>query len=664
VSGHARERAAWFVAALAGVTLAMAPAGALPGPLAALVLTLTLGIVPGSLLVRTLAPGEASDARAAMALLLSPCLSGVSMTLLRLASVGAAPAARALALALALFSAWEALRPRRRDAAAASDRGVWVLALSVGAALVLAHVLLPALSARSDGSFHAGVVWAAARALPPEDPFFAGLTLRYFWGLHAWAATWVVLAPGLGAYTPLVVTSALAAVCALLAVGVLARSLGASPRTRLLAQVLALVGTTPFAWLVLAARATSGEVRGSAELARSLAHGADEALRSLDPGLLHPSLVLPLDKFVVLTPFAWGLAGAAVMALAISRAFGGRGAEGWRAYLGLALVVATVLFAHPVAGLALAAAALGGAAWAAFSIPEARRALPGIALALGCGLAVMAPYLHALANVATPGSTGSSGATLAWGLTLDTRGLVSALLAGAFLLPPLLWPGGAPNGREPGRLAVAGMLVALVVPACLLRLPGDNQSKFLNLAFLLASAPTSLVWARASRTPARRPAVVALLTVALAPTLAAMLWAYAHESGSSADAPSRPPGGIVSAVRQLVPARAVLVDATQDTTRGAAPALPGETGHALLWSGGFMARKWGYGEEPLRLHRAAAEALARGQWPPADGGRWLRALNPDLWMILPDDTTRAATFEERVVARADGVRLVAVSGLL
>jgi hypothetical protein len=650
MSGHARERAAWFVAALASVTAGMAPAGALPGPLAALVLTLSLGIVPGALLVRALAPDEAGDARAATALLLSPCLGGGGMVLLRLAGVGVAPATRALALALALASAWKALRPGGRVAAAASDRGVWLLAVAAGAGLALAHTLSPALSARSDGSFHAGVVWAAARALPPEDPFFAGLTLRYFWGLHAWAAGWVAVAPALGAYAPLVVSNALAAVSALLAVGALARGLGATPRTRWLAQALALAGTAPFVWLVLAARAGSGAVRGGAEVAGALGHGADAALRALDPGLLHPSLVIPLDKFVVLTPFAWGLAGAAVLALALVRALA---EPGWRASLGLALVVAATVFVHPVAGLALAVAALAGAAWTAFAYPLTRRGLPGLALSLGFGLAAMVPYLRAISG----GPTARSGAALAWRLGFDPRGFASVLVAGAFLMPQALWPDSARRTREPGRSAVTGMLVTLVLATCLLRVPGDNQSKFLNLAFLLASAPAALAWARAAASTRTRAAVGALLAAAFVPTLAAVVWSYAHESGSSTDAPSRPPNGIVSAVRQLVPSDAVLVDATLDITRGAAPALPGETGRTLLWSGGFMARKWGYAAQALDLREAAASALGRGRTPVGPESAFLRSLERQVWVIASDDSARAANSNFQVAARTDGVVL-------
>jgi hypothetical protein len=282
-----------------------------------------------------------------------------------------------------------------------------------------------------------------------------------------------------------------------------------------------------------------------------------------------------------------------------------------------------------------------------------RRALPGIALAVLCGVAATVPYLRTISG----GGAGSSGVALAWRLGFDLRGFASVLFAGAFLLPQALWPDAAPGARASGRLVVSGMLVALVTAACVLRFPGDNQSKFLNLAFLLASAPASLAWARVASTLARRAAVAALFTVALAPTLAAVLWAYAHESGSSTDAPSRPPDGIVSAVRQLVPADAVLVDATQDMTRGAAPALPGETGRALLWSGGFMARKWGYDVWALTLRETSASALGRGRTPSAPEDAFLRSLRREAWVIAFDDSARAANPKFQVVARADGVVL-------
>ena len=125
-----------------------------------------------------------------------------------------------------------------------------------------------------------------------------------------------------------------------------------------------------------------------------------------------------------------------MLALAVVRAIE---TPGWRAGVGLALAIAAVLFVHPVAGVALGVAAIAGAVWAAVAVPESRRALASSTAAVVCGAALMAPYLVAVAGGGAGG--GASGA-LAWGLAADARGFVSALVAGAFLILPLLWRGG------------------------------------------------------------------------------------------------------------------------------------------------------------------------------------------------------------------------------
>src|SRR6185503_5572933 len=87
----------------------------------------------------------------------------------------------------------------------------------------------PALLQRADGWFHAAVtLQVAQRGLPPEDPFFAGLRLLYFWGTHAWAALWLTLAPRIPVWAPLAALQIAAALACPLAVGVLASRLGAS----------------------------------------------------------------------------------------------------------------------------------------------------------------------------------------------------------------------------------------------------------------------------------------------------------------------------------------------------------------------------------------------------------------------------------------------------
>jgi len=647
MSGHAMARAAWFACASAAALAAVRP-GVFGGPFAWLLAASALALVPGAWLARRLAP-SGSGPRAALALLLAPAVCGAVLTLARLAGLGLLDSARSLAAVSALLAAWEALHPSGQGRGPVERPLALVFAIATAATIAAVHVLHPVLSARSDGAFHAGVAWAAVRQLPPEDPFFAGLPLRYFWGLHAWAAGWLALAPRLGAYAPLLWANVTAALAALLAVAALARQLGAGPRAAVLAQGLALAGAAPFAWLVLAGRASSGDVRGVAEWRAALEHGADHALRALDPGWLHPSLVLPLDKFVVLTPFAWALAGMALAALALADTLA---RSDTRAAARLGVIVAATGFLHPVGGLAIAGAVLAGAAVSATRSREARAGSLQALAAVAVALLALAPYFASIA----PGGADNDASAVSPRLAVNASGLASALVAGAWLLPPAWLVLARRERGDAFRPALLAMLAALVTPACLLRIGGDNQSKFLNLAFLLASAPAAVAWSTAPRR-ARATALV-LLAVSALPTLACMGWAYAHQSTSSDDAPSRPDAAIVSAVSDLSPRDAVLVDATQDSTRGAAPALAGETGRALLWSGAFMAHKWGHPADALALRAAAAAALAAGQWPEGAPGALLDSLHREVWIVLPDDSAHLAGPEERVVARAANTRLV------
>jgi len=118
---------------------------------------------------------------------------------------------------------------------------------------------------------------------------------------------------------------------------------------------------------------------------------------------------------------------------------------------------------------------------------------------------------------------------------------------------------------------------------------------------------------------------------------------------------------MMAAIRKLSPPDAVVVDATQDTTRGAAPALPGETGRALLWSGSFMASKWGHAGEALSLRERLAAELSTGAWPAEAGAPSPRDLTPGrpLWIVIRDDS--ALAFDRwpwKRIAHADGYALM------
>src|SRR5439155_1768189 len=171
----------------------------------------------------------------------------------------------------------------------------------------------------------------------------------------------------------------------------LARRLGGGRPAVALAMGLALAGSAPFAWLGIAARALAGEVRGLDELRRLVTGGVDGALRAMSTGLLHPSLVLPADKFVVLGSFGAGLALAALWAGALVRLLT-PGAAALRDALALGLITAAALFLHPIAGLALA---VGGAAAATVAERGRARTLL-IVLGVVAPVLALAPYVFGL----------------------------------------------------------------------------------------------------------------------------------------------------------------------------------------------------------------------------------------------------------------------------
>ncbi|MEY4374300.1 MAG: hypothetical protein RL760_466, partial [Candidatus Eisenbacteria bacterium] len=83
----------------------------------------------------------------------------------------------------------------------------------------------------------------------------------------------------------------------------------------------------------------------------------------------------------------------------------------------------------------------------------------------------------------------------------------------------------------------------------------------------------------------------------------------------------------------------------------------GATGRVMLWSGAFMAGKWGHPHAALEARAAAATALAEGRWPEGPAGELLDALAREVWVIVPDDAVHSEVAAD-VVARADGRLLV------
>jgi len=638
--------------ALLAVVLALPPAG--PPGLRALGLALVLGVLPGWIVARHALPGWSAAGRAMLAVTLSPFLTAAPAALMVGAGVSVATAARIVTLAVAVLAAWEAWRwragfarrgttPAPGERAERSDPTPWRVAASGVAAVLAFHLANPALARRSDAGFHAAVTLAVARAgVPPEDPYFAGLRLLYFWGSHVWAALWLGLAPGLAVWTPLFCLNLLATCGALLGVCLLARRLGGAPRTQWLAAALAAFGSAPFAWVWDAIRALSGEVRGVGELRRLLTHGVDPALGSMSFGLLQPSLVFAADKFMVVTPFSLGLALLPVFALCLAEVRGipeparpgarGAAAQGspGGAAVTLGLVIGAALFVHPVVGMTLlgcgVAVALVGPPGPLLPTSGGR---PGsnpaaLVLALALPALALAPYLAAITAERRTG----------WALAPSWQALYSWLAGGALVVPAgMVW-------LWRGRSATARLLLtpalALTLGGLFGRLAGGNQSKLLSLLFLLLSAPAAIAWlALHDRLEARaRAALAAALALAALPTAGLCAWAYgAERCQAPRDHHAPAPDALASLAwaRAALPADAVLVGPAVE--EGEATTLAVEARRPLLWGSATMAAKWGHAPEALALRRRAAEAIAAGAaLSPADA-RFARGLGREIVVV-------------------------------
>lgn len=605
-----------------------------------------LGWAPGRLLVARTRMFEGAAARMAASFALSPFLVAAPWSAMRAAGLEAVPAARVVLALLALLALTASILTARPPAepVARLQRAELLPAL-VWTALVAGLLLSnPALPPRADGWFHAGVVWQVAeRGLPPEDPYFAGLPLLYFWGTHAWAATAISLCPALGVWLPLVALNATAAAATLLAVAGVARALGGSAAQAGWASVLAVVGWTPFGWIQVVGRALVGEVRGWPEVQRLIESGVDPMLVMLAQGQLHASMAFHGDKALVLTPFGMGLA---LLALGLVTAI--EAPRGRRRAVALSVVVAAALFTHTVVGYALLLASAAWATWALVSSARGERgalvAALGIALACAAALALLAPYLISI-------SAGKQGQVA---LAPSPEAFRTAWSGtGVFLAGAALWWSRGREGSVP--LLLASLLFVLL--GLTLKLSENNQSKFFNLLAVTLCAPAALGlhgWVTA-RAGWNRIVRTALLTALLLPTPTLALWAFASEHGQAAGSwhePSRESRIAFAWVRGHTAPATVFADL------GGARELFTISGRSVLWGGPDGERDWGHPRERLEVRRMAVRALCTGVAPSAESSALLRGLGRPIVVVCRASIPESERVRELARRGESGYRVV------
>ncbi len=584
----------------------------LPAPVAIPILAIVFGILPGVIVTKFIMPFASRTARLLFALAISPFLAGGIGALLM--GIGAAPAGagRIVAAILVLGTLGIALdrravaatptRPGEGDATRRGDR--WILWIAGAWTILIAAFLLGnhALIFRSDGWFHAAVsAQIAQRGLPPEDPFFAGLRLFYFWGPHAWASLWNALQPELSVWTPLVAMNLSGAFASILGIGLLARRMGATPAGMAAAAATAILGNAPFAWGWIVGRAWTGDVRGFEELARLAGNGLEPALSAMSTGMLHVSMVFFGGKFLVLTPFGLGFGIFAAFLILFLDFVRDRSP---RQGIGIALLTGAALFVHTVIGICCVALAAGWWGWTLLRSlvtkqADARRPLVPLLMAVAAGGAIASPYLASI--------LGGGGRQMGIGVTREA--IVTWIWGGALVVPAgMLWLVRAAR-RDPTKRDLLILAILLTLPGLVLVLTDNNQSKFFNLLFYMLSAPAGIAWFEICRRTrgALRAGLILALAGATLPTAGLSLWAYATETGSFVSGATRLTEGERAAfawARGHTPPDAIFVEETaaRDATVLA--------GRSVLWGGPGWAYKWGYPDEALHLREQANRELS------------------------------------------------------
>jgi hypothetical protein len=171
------------------------------------------------------------------------------------------------------------------------------------------------------------------------------------------------------------------------------------------------------------------------------------------------------------------------------------------------------------------------------------------------------------------------------------------------------------RARAAGR-ALLPFAAALALAALFIRLPENNQSKFLNLLFLLLAVPAAQGWAGwvGRLRPSLRAAAATAALLAVLPTAALVAWGFASERGQAFDSVPRTTPAERAAFAW---ARRHTAPHTAFADEGGGEDLVVRAGRGSLWGGSGYENNWGYPMEEMRLRERAVRQLSAGG--PLDG---------------------------------------------
>jgi len=638
-------------------------------------------IVPGIALWALFAPRARSTEGVLVALTLGP----VASVLVFAGGVTLLDPPRAAFLPCAIVSLVAAvfLAPRIRPWSAQGAPNHWRAIFPLLAVLIPLIASLPLANEwwriRSDAWFHAAfAIEVRDFGIPPQDPFFAGLPLHYFWLFHLYLAGLSDLA----ASTPfpffvLINVQSLAAL--VLGIYLLSARFRPDAASNRFAVLMGILGLNALFWLFLplkAVRALIGSETGGAELARIYDQFPIDLLRWID--FLSPldgAQPFFLSKFYVGSAFSIGLALAVFLLLVFARAIGvesragGDGAGGHREGANAtppsaaiaspdferraipplaALALAGVWAFHPDVALFLAPA-MAAALLATIVLGEPagrfaplRSAAPAIVATVAV-TAAFAPYLLRV---------GGREEVLSQIVDINLRRAVAIAAVGAafFLLAPFRFRElFVPAARQGRFVLFTGIALALL--AMLVRLPGSERAQTMdkNPYFLALGLALPAGWALAdwTRRLPRGPRRFLVAGAVLVPANAAMLFGYLslpdrYEVGAEEKA-------LYEWVRRATPRVAVFLQCRDaDVHERMRLAVLGP--RRVFAGADHLAREWGYPRAEIARRAALEDSLfARGRVNLAGAAT---ATPPPATYVLHDIAASAAAGSS---ARARGV---------
>ncbi len=505
-------------------------------------------------------------------------------------------------------------------------RGAWLVGLGLASVVAALLVANPWLRQGSDAWFHTAVAAEIQRVgIPPDDPYFAGMPLQYFWFFHVVLIA-LQITTGMTPPDAMAFLNIVAAVGCVVMAARIGIALGFTPASGAWGGALLLLGMGGLSGLFLPIKILPvflGEVRGMDEAARMLPWTPFTIPHVSETLQVLFSRTFMLRKFLTGTAVPYSI----LLALIAWEAGVRLVREGHPRFAAVQLVAgAGAILMHVVVGGALMAAlAFGGGVTVLFARGARWRGFFVAALVAG-SLAVCLRYLIATIRPGERSGEGILGFEPLHVLSLPVSLLGVALLS-------ILAIRSLRRSGEPAATLFLGTAAACLAYGIFGRLPDSNQyDKLTTVAFvplaLAGGLGVPLVWERLRGSRRLRAAFIVGMGLFLIPENAIMLAVFAVDS--KAPVVSAEERAMFEWIGEETPPDAVFIDSADRSdvlVRGP---------RRQYWGIPSYAKQWGYPVDEMARRRALRDDVYEGSLT-LDQLDALRALHAPVYVLAREN---------------------------